>query len=69
MSILVIWAAATVVALAAATWTAYGPVVLILTRTHGVHLGDLGAAVGAYGAAALMTDRVRRQGRTVTGGP
>lgn len=61
MSILTIWAVATAFAGAVSVWTAYGPVVVVFTRTHGIHLGDLVAAAGAYGGAAFVTDRLLRR--------
>ncbi len=56
----VLWAAATAFCLAFAAGTAVGPILLALTATHGVHVGDLVAAVAAYSAAAVLTRRVLR---------
>ena len=50
--VVAVWAAATMFGLAFARWTAVGPVVLILGRGHGVHVGDLVAFAAAYAAAA-----------------
>jgi hypothetical protein len=55
-----IWAAATVFGLAIARWTAVGPVVLTLSRGHGVHVGDLVALTAAYVEAAVLTRRITR---------
>jgi len=56
-----LWATATVFALAIARWTAVGPVVLTLSRGHGVHVGDLVALAAAYTEAALLTRRLLRR--------
>ena len=56
-----LWATATVFALAIAHWTAVGPVVLTLSRGHGVHVGDLVALAAAYAEAALLTRRLLRR--------
>jgi nitrate/nitrite transporter NarK len=61
LSILALWGAATAFWLAFAVWTAVGPVVLVLTRRHGVHLGDLVALVAAYTAAAVLTRHLLKQ--------
>jgi len=60
MLILLIWTVATAFAISFAAWKAFGPVVLVLTRSHGVHFGDLVAAAGAFGGAALLTNRLAR---------
>jgi hypothetical protein len=41
--------------------TAVGPVVLTLTRRHGVHVGDLVALVAAYTVAAVLTRHLLQQ--------
>jgi hypothetical protein len=56
-----LWATATVFALAIARWTAVGPIVLTLSRKHGVHVGDLVALAAAYAEAALLTRRLVRR--------
>jgi hypothetical protein len=56
-----LWTAATVFGLAIARWTAVGPVVLTLSRAHGVHVGDLVALAAAYAEAALLTRRLLRR--------
>ena len=53
--ILALWGAATAFGLAFAAWTAVGPVLLTLTRGHGVHAGDLVAFAAAYTRAAVLT--------------
>jgi hypothetical protein len=56
-----VWAAATAFGLAIARWTAVGPVVLILVRGHGVHVGDLVALTAAYAEAAVLSRRLLRR--------
>ena len=56
-----VWAAATAFGLVIARWTAVGPVVLILGRGHGVHVGDLVALTAAYAEAAVLTRRLLRR--------
>ena len=58
--VVVLWLAATAFGLAFARWTAVGPVLLTLTRGHGVHGGDLVAFLAAYSVSAIMTRRVLR---------
>ena len=55
LSILLLWGAATAFGLAVARWTSLGPVLLTVTRGHGIHAGDVTAFVTAYGAAAVLT--------------
>jgi hypothetical protein len=38
--------------------TKIGPVVLTVSRSHGVHAGDVVAAVATYGAAVALTWRL-----------
>jgi hypothetical protein len=59
--VLVLWAAATVFGLAFAELTRVGPVLLTLSRGHGVHVGDLMALFAAYVAAAWLTRRILRR--------
>ena len=56
--VVALWGAATAFGLAFATWTAVGPVVLVLTRRHGIHVGDLVAFAAAYSVAAVLSPRV-----------
>ena len=56
-----IWGAATVFCLAFAVATAVGPILLTLSRDHGVHVGDLVALVAASTAAAVLTRRLRHR--------
>ena len=53
--IVALWGAANAFGLAFAAWTAVGPVLVILTRGHGVHAGDLVAFAAAYSTAAVLT--------------
>ena len=59
--VVALWATATAFGLAIARWTAVGPVVLALSRGHGVHVGDLVALTAAYAEAAVLTRRVLRR--------
>ena len=56
--ILALWGAATAFGLAFAAWTAVGPVLVVVTRGHGVHAGDLVAFAAAYSTAAVLTHRL-----------
>jgi hypothetical protein len=56
--LLVVWGLATAAGLWTAATTAIGPVLLRLTNSHGVHLGDVVALVIFYGAAAVVTGRI-----------
>ncbi len=56
--LVVVWGLATAAGLWTAATTAVGPVVLRLTQSHGVHVGDVVAFAVLYGAAALVTGRV-----------
>lgn len=49
------WIVAALFTLVVAAETHIGPVVLTLTRRHGVHLGDVCAMVAAGGAAVMIT--------------
>ena len=55
VSILVVWGTATMFGLAFAELTRVGPVLLTLSRGHGVHVGDLVAFAAAYSAAVFLT--------------
>jgi hypothetical protein len=55
--LIAVWGIATLLGLAVAATTWIGPVVLVLTRNHGVHLGDLVAFAMAYTAALVITLR------------
>ena len=55
VSILAVWGAATMFGLAFAELTRVGPVLLTLTRGHGIHAGDLLAFAAAYSVAAVLT--------------
>jgi hypothetical protein len=56
-----VWGLSTALALLFAHVTAIGPTLLTLTRTHGVHLGDLVFAVLACAVAAMITLRIVRE--------
>lgn len=47
------WTLATVVGVLVAGETKIGPVLLTLSRNHGVHLGDVLAFAGCYGLVLL----------------
>ena len=55
VSILVVWGTATMFGLAFAELTRVGPVLVTLSRGHGIHVGDLVAFVAAYTAATFVT--------------
>lgn len=55
VSILIVWGTATMFGLAFAELTRVGPVLLTLSRGHGVHVGDLVAFAAAYSAAVFLT--------------
>ena len=50
-----VWVGATLLGLALAATTRIGPVVLALSRSHGVHLGDLVAFAVVYAVALAIT--------------
>lgn len=56
-SLVVVWVLATLFGLAVAALTRIAPVLLMLTRGHGVHLGDVIGFAAAYTAAAMLTVR------------
>jgi hypothetical protein len=58
--ILAAWGAATAFGLAFAEYTKVGPVLLTLSRSHGVHVGDLVALLASYTVAAALTRRLLR---------
>ncbi|MFV0461293.1 MAG: hypothetical protein ACK5MT_21270 [Actinomycetales bacterium] len=63
-----IWTAAVLVTVLVAAQTRIGPVVLRLSGTHGLHLGDLVVAFGcALGAATLTALLPHRSGRHLVG--
>jgi len=55
-----VWAAATAVALAIAAETRIGPVLISLSRRHGVHVGDIIGVLACYSAALLATRAIVR---------
>lgn len=60
----VVWAAALLAEFAVAWTTKLGPVLVIFTRGHGVHLGDVAALAGFFLIAALVSARILRSSRT-----
>ena len=64
VSILVVWGTATMFGLAFAELTRVGPVLLTLSRGHGIHLGDLAAFAAAYSAAVFLTRYLLRGSST-----
>jgi hypothetical protein len=62
--LVVAWGAATFFGLAVAALTRIGPVLLMLTPRHGVHVGDVIAFAVAYSAAAAFTVRSLLVNRT-----
>jgi hypothetical protein len=58
-----VWGLTVAVTLLFAHVTAIGPTVLTLTRTHGVHLGDVAFALAAFAVAALITLQLSRRRR------
>jgi hypothetical protein len=54
-----VWVAATLFGLGVAATTRIGPIVLTVSTSHGVHLGDLLAFAVAYSAALAITLRLR----------
>ena len=63
VGVVAVWCVATVLVLVVAAETRIGPVLVTLTRRHGVHLGDAVALVVGYTAAALATWWILRVGR------
>ncbi len=55
-----VWVTATLLGLAVAATTRIGPILLTVSHSHGVHLGDVLAFAAAYGAAILITRRLAR---------
>ena len=62
--LIALWGAATLFGLAFAELTRVGPVILTISRGHGVHIGDLVALAAAYTPAALLSRRILRRPRT-----
>ena len=50
-----IWAVATLVGLLVARVTRLGPILLVITPGHGIHVGDVVTFAVAYGVAAAAT--------------
>jgi hypothetical protein len=56
------WIAATLLGLAVAATTRVGPILLVISANHGVHLGDLVAFAVVYAAALVITLGLLRRG-------
>jgi hypothetical protein len=54
-SLVVVWVLATAVGLLVAVTTKIGPILLRVTPSHGVHLGDVAAFVLSYVVALIVT--------------
>ncbi|OZM81729.1 hypothetical protein [Pseudonocardia sp. MH-G8] len=54
------WVGATLLGLALAATTRIGPVLFVLSRNHGVHLGDLVAFAVVYAVVLVITLRNTR---------
>ena len=52
---MVVWGLAVALTLFVGGATSLGPVVLEITKTHGVHLGDVVVGVAAAGLASVVT--------------
>jgi hypothetical protein len=59
-AVIAVWVTATLLGLAVAATTRIGPILLSVSSSHGVHLGDVLAFAAAYGAAILITRRLAR---------
>ncbi len=60
--VLSVWMIAALGVLVFAASTAVGPILLSLSRRHGIHLGDVAMLVGAVVVAGGVTARLVRQG-------
>ncbi len=60
--IVAVWGLTAAMVLLFAHVTAVGPILVDLTRTHGVHLGDVVFMLLAVAVAALITVRLVRRG-------
>jgi hypothetical protein len=58
-----VWGLTVAITLLFAHVTAIGPTLLTLSRTHGVHLGDVVFMLAAFGIAVLITLRLARHRR------
>lgn len=61
IDIATVWAVAVAAVLLFAHVTAVGPILVELTRTHGIHLGDVVFTLLAVAVAALITARLLRR--------
>ena len=55
-----VWLIATAISLGVAAKTSIGPVVLELSKNHGVHAGDLIGFAGCYLSALALTAKILR---------
>jgi len=58
-----VWGLTVALTLLFAHVTAIGPTVLAITRTHGVHAGDVAFTLGAFALAMLITRQLVRRRR------
>ncbi len=63
----VLWPGAVILTLAVARWTSYGPVVMKLSHSHGVHAGDAVAGLICFVVAATITVALLRWARRARG--
>ncbi|HXT43354.1 MAG TPA: hypothetical protein VN748_04445 [Pseudonocardiaceae bacterium] len=56
-----VWLIATAISLGIAAKTSIGPVVLKLSKNHGVHAGDLVGFAGCYLSALAVTAKILRK--------
>jgi hypothetical protein len=58
-----VWALTVAIILLFAHVTAIGPILLTLSRTHGVHLGDVVFTLAAFAIAVMITLQLARERR------
>jgi hypothetical protein len=58
--VVAVWSVATLIGLGVAAKTSVGPVVLRLSKNHGVHVGDLVCFAGCYMGALGFTANILR---------
>jgi hypothetical protein len=63
--VILVWSVAASAVLVVATETAVGPILIKLSRRHGIHLGDALAFVVFTAAAGALTWLLMRRGRPV----
>lgn len=62
--IAIVWLVAAAISLGIAAKTSIGPVVLKLSKDHGVHAGDLVGFAGCYLSALVLTAKILRKVRS-----